>query len=529
MKLARLMAYVSLAANIALAAELAALQRQLEGLAPKPEQFTVEGFAGAHVPQRGFVADDSNWQRAAAARQSGKSFGCDGKLFRNAKQFPRSVNVLLGLKGTAVRANNWEPIWKPLMWRYGIPKRCLNETRMSCELDNGSRIMFGGTANYEHIKNQLGKRLDNGIFIVDESQDQPDKVLNPLIDSILPPMCTPTTKIVLAGVIPEVPAGRFYREGKSKRWRPHNWGRFANVHTPEARAQFAQYLEDIGFTEAFAMFQACQTPEDREVFDKHVLERGLTGVWSIIARDWLGLEVFDPGAAAFRYVAARNGFPGLWVDGKRFVGIIPDHIRARFTSYSVGIDPGARDRAAIVVVAWGPGTGLWVVEEWVTDRNAGTVWSEIGTELGRIQKAYGPSWYYADFGGSTMSLDVFGRDHGVPLVMAAKKADRRFQVDRVNDSLMRAEAWIPEGSQLEGDLLKTKWDKDARERGEFEWSSANHPDVGDAFRYAAHAFYERPARDEAPEDKTPSVARRLKLLKNQEQEGYFAAKRRRLG
>jgi hypothetical protein len=117
----------------------------------------------------------------------------------------------------------------------------------------------------------------------------------------------------------------------------------------------------------------------------------------------------------------------------------------------------------------------------------------------------------------------------VPMIAAAKKSARRFQVDRVNDGLSLGEIHIPIGSALEGDLIKTQWDKDERQKGNFEWSSHNHPDVADAFRYAAHAYYERTQVAPVVEDKTPSVARRLKLLKNQEQEGYFAAKRRRLG
>jgi len=130
----------------------------------------------------------------------------------------------------------------------------------------------------------------------------------------------------------------------------------------------------------------------------------------------------------------------------------------------IGIDPGAKDRTAIVVLGWGEDTGLWVVEEWVTDRNSGTVWSDIGEQLKRIQAKWRPSWYYADFAGSAVALDTFGRDFGVPMIMAAKKSARRFQVDRVNDGLSTGEIHIPIGSQLEGDLIKTQWDKDERNK-----------------------------------------------------------------
>lgn len=492
MKLARFMAYVSLAANIALAAELAALQRQLEGAPPVVKAWSLDGFIGDHVPARAYARDRSQWILAMCARQSAKSTTGDGILFDNAKLNPRSVNVLLGLNGKAVRRNNWVPIWKQrICATYGVPKRWNNETEMVCTLDNGSRVIFAGSDDYAHVLTYLGNNLSNAVFIIDEAQDQKDAVLDPLLDKILPPMMSPTTRIIMSGVIPDVPAGRFYRESLNPdMWSLHNWGRFANVHTPHARQQLDSFLKKRNLTEADPLIQ----------------------------RDWFGVVVFDEAARAFRYVAARNGYDG-----------IPPEVLARLTTFSVGIDPGAKDRTAIVVLGWGEDTGLWVVEEWVTDRNSGTVWSDIGEQLKRIQAKWRPSWYYADFAGSTVALDTFGRDFGVPMIMAAKKSARRFQVDRVNDGLSTGEIHIPIGSQLEGDLIKTQWDKDERNKGNFEWSSHNHPDVADAFRYGAHAYYERTQPVVVAEDKTPSVARRLKLLKNQEQEGYFAAKRRRLG
>lgn len=503
----RLRALMASALLAALAAELVQLERRQASAAPAPEKFSIAEFIGGHEPALRYAADESQWQHVMCARQSAKSTTGDGILFDNAKKRPRSNNVLLGLKGTAVRRNNWAPIWKQhISSRYGIPKRCNNETGMLCTLDNGSRVIFAGTDDYEHVLTYLGNNLDGGVFIIDEAQDQKDSVLDPLLDKILPPMMSPTTRVILSGVIPDVPAGRFWRERRmvqrpgSEEYVPsgegpyslHNWGRAANVHTPLAMQQLAKFL----------------------------LDRGLAVDDPLIQRDWFGRAIFDEAARAFRYVAARNGYHE-----------IPADIRARLTSFAVGIDPGAFDRTAIVVVGWGEGTGLWVVEEWVTDRNADTMWSQIGAQLGRIQKAYRPGWYYADFGGSKMTLDVFGRDHGVPVVHAAKKSDRRGQVDRANDLFARGEAHVPIGSALEGDLVKTQWDKDARQRGLFEWSGHNHPDVGDAFRYAAHAYFEFGPKDEAPpEDKTPSVARRLKQLKDSNKtEDYFARRARELG
>lgn len=526
---------MSLADLKSLARELVLAERQLAGQGATVEQFTVDGFVGAHVEQRRFVLDDSQWQHVMCARQSGKTVGDYGKLHRNSLRNRRSVNVFLGLKGTAVRENVWEPIVKPMMWRFGVPKRCLNETRMSCHLDNGSRILFGGTSDFSHIKNQLGKRLAKGMFIIDESQDQPDKVLSPLIDHVLPPMLTPETQVVLSGVIPDVPAGRFYREAQAKRWSKHNWGRFANVHTPEAREQFAKYVEAIGMAVAWRMSLELTTPEKRAEFDEYLTSNGLLAFWAIIQRDWFGVATFDPAATAFRYVEARNSYDGHRVDAQRFVGAVPADILAKLTNISVGIDPGAYDRCAIVVTGWGRGTGLWVLEEWVTARNSGTLWSDVGNELKRIRREYAINedtrrsfQIFADFSGSKMTLDVFSRDFGIPAVLAAKKSERRWQVDRCNDLLMEAEAWIPKGSALGEDLTKAQWDKDARSRGEFEWSSVIHPDVADAFRYASHPYLELAVSAKTVEDKNPSIKKRLARMKAERESGYFDGRRKEL-
>ena len=45
-------------------------------------------------------------------------------------------------------------------------------------------------------------------------------------------------------------------------------------------------------------------------------------------------------------------------------------------------------------------------------------------------------------------------------------------------------------ASLEEDLMRTRWDMDARERGQYKWSSHWHPDVADAGRYGLQAYYD---------------------------------------
>ncbi len=49
-------------------------------------------------------------------------------------------------------------------------------------------------------------------------------------------------------------------------------------------------------------------------------------------------------------------------------------------------------------------------------------------------------------------------------------------------------------------MIRAKWDKDARDKGLWEWDGQHHPDVGDAGSYAIPAYLET-----APKPKEPST------------------------
>lgn len=437
--------------------------------------FTLAAFAGKHADQLAAMQDRAPWQHWMCARQSGKSFGCDGVLLDNALASPRSTNLLLGLKGTGVRTNNWEPIWRRITDGY-VPSGAHNETRMLTAMPNGARVMFAGTDDLSNVKKYLGNRLDHGVVIIDEAQDQPEGVLTYLLRVLLPPMLTPTSRVILAGVLPDVPAGMFLSladwdeatksGGNGPGWAHHSWGRAANVHTPEAMQQLRDYLKAHGLT--------MDDPQ--------------------IQRDWFMQRVWDAGATAYRYDRARAGYEGAPPDG--------------LTEYSVGIDPGTRDRTAIQVWGWGKTVpDVYHVHEWVTERNANTTWSQIAEQLKIINQRFRPHAWYYDAGGSKMTLDLFLRDYGVPVVHAAVKSDLPGQVARMADLLALGRAKIMIGSALEADLLRARWDADARAKGLYRWSSVWHPDAADAARYGLRAYL-----DEYEKPRTPEQAKRQAYL-----------------
>lgn len=451
------------------------------------------------------------------ARQSGKTQGDDAILLDSGLFAPYSTNVLLGFNGPHVRTNNWEPIWKRLFDRFaGLDTDWNNETRMACTFPNGARVIFGGTDDIRHIRNVLGGRVENGVFIIDECQDQ-DPILDELLDSTLPPMLGMNARLILSGVFPDVPAGRFWRESgwverngvwvqePSRGWSRHNWGRLANVHTPDAAEVLERYLEDTGLT--------MDDPQ--------------------IVRDWLGRPAFDPTATAYRYLKARNGYDPAWPewliaayggkdergrelkyahemrvdkDGARY-GMLAAEPLDGITAFGLALDPGSNsDRASVQGWGWGTAYRVQHVFDWTSPRGArlstGDMFAVLGLAFRALQRwtarrAGGYVKCRYDAGSSQNTIDNLQRDYGIPIVLAAKKTDLIGQVERMNDLLVEGRAMVMQGSALEQDYTRARWDKDALERGQRRWSRAWHPDPSEAARYAAQDYFEgrhEPAR-----------------------------------
>jgi len=472
--------------------------------------FRAEEFAAGHVEQLAFLSDRSPWQHVMCARQSGKSWGCDGKLFENAQNYPRSVGLLLGIKGTGVRVNNWIPIWQQgVCERYSLSADCHNESQMLTTFPNEARVMFAGTDDLTNVKKYLGNRLHNCVVIIDECQDQPEHVLKYILTVLLPPMCTPTTQIIIAGVIPEMPVGYFLdlaeydaeskTGGKGPGYAHHSWARAANVHTPEAMKQLQDYLK------------------------RHNISiEDLT-----IQRDWFKRRVWSRTAGAYKYRPELNAYappvpewlaevyaqfqaegtgkhklmfahPMLEADDGARYGLMAAEPDPGMRYFAFALDPGASsDRASVQGWAWGElSKNVKHILDWTTPRGAGLATSQMFSVMGWAQKIFtgyaGPrggivDWRY-DAGSSQNTIDNLQNDYGIPVVLAAKKSDLKGQVDRNNDLLEQGRALVMMGSALEQDYQRARWDPEARARKQFRWATNWHPDPSEAARYALQKY-----------------------------------------
>lgn len=501
-------------------------------------RFDLDAFCGGHEYQLAVAHDMSPWQHLECARQSGKTEICDGILLDNAlTRNPGSTNLFLGLTGVAVRTMNWEPKWRRrLCDPAGVPDRCHNSTRMMTELPNRSRVLFAGTDDLTHVKTFLGNSLPGGVVVLDEGQDQKTDVLRYILEQLLPPMLTPTTRVILAGVLPDVEAGYFHdlalpaddparkyfdlalpngetarvsdvRGVKRNGWTLYEWGRAANVHTPGAMAAHDQYLRD----------------------------RGLTWDDPQTARDWLMRRVWIKDALAYGYDRDRNGYTptrAAWEDELlqklQELGIPVQCLMAAVPmpgvdTFSVGIDPGQADRFPVEV--WGWGKGCPVVQhvfDFTPPRDANLSWGKVARVLKYVSKHYPTGWCFYDAGTSRgPEIDNFARDTGFHVIAAAKKTDRKGQIRRVKNLFAERRAVVMIDSACEEDFRKARFGTDGR-----DWHPSWHPDPSEAARYALAPYFDT-YKPEAPPKPAPTpyelaMARAAAEAKVQPRVGYHA-------
>jgi hypothetical protein len=286
-------------------------------------------------------------------------------------------------------------------------------------------------------------------------------------------------------------------------WSHHEWGRAANVHTPDAMADLQRYLK----------------AQSIDINDPQ------------IQRDWFMKRVWDLAATAYRYDRTKNGYVATepeWLDeelealalhpmladvralylrtqqpldgGARF-GLMAAVPHDGIDSFSCAIDPGSRDRFSVEVTGWGEETQeVQHVFEWSSPRSAQLAWSHIGPVLGLVRRRFDPDHWRYDAGSSLNELDVFKRDYDVPAIAAAKKADLHGQVSRGKDLLVQGRATVMEGSALEEDLQRARWDPEARAKQQWRWAAAWHPDPSESWRYSLDPYFDLyvppPADDE---------------------------------
>lgn len=402
------------------------------------------------------------------------------------------VQLYFGKTKAAVRLSIWGKIWKPFIEKFYKGKCTHNDTSMVTTWVTGAVVAFTGTDDKAHVETYMGNKLRRAV--IDEAQNQAPSVLNPLADEILPPSLSDQGgQMILAGTIPEVPAGKFYETWNlGEGWLKRNWSRFDNPFMGTREEQLAKLDHYLLTT-------------------KHLITD------SIVRRDWFGEFVFSTDATAYPYQVQRNGYvpeEPEWLEEfiRQFQGdpmfehihrtIRPNDGSARHGMmaavpvdgvevFACAIDPGAKDRFTIEVIGWGSGTPIVQhVFEFSSKRKAHLRWSQLDPIRRKIQEVYNPSWWFYDAQGSSVVLDTFVGDTGLPALMPAAKAGLHGQVERVGDLMVLGHDKTMVGSAAEEDYQKAQWNADARAKLQWSWDSKWHPDPAESKRYATAAYFD---------------------------------------
>jgi len=483
-----------------LARELAHLEQ-----ARSRQGFDIKVYADGHARQLEVLEAARRERRILLmmARQTGKSWSIAGAHMDRAMS-RTATNLAFGLTGPSVRNTFWEPVWKPLTARWKLPVDH-HDTTMTTRWANGSRTLFSGTDDVRHIQNVLGGRLDGSLVTIDECQSQPRDVFVAMLKTILPPMLTSTSTLMLAGTIPEAPGGPWWLESQKASWWQRSWGRLDNIHTPEARA----------------------------VLDAHLRDNGLTELDPTIQRDWFGnRDAFDPNARAYHYREDRNSYKPArpaWVDriqlksGKAWGADPP----AGLDTFSAALDPGASDPCGVVILGWSSKGGpVWHLFDWVSGYDARLSLDDMVDVLKQARDAIGGrNWQYRYDTNSQNEINAFQHSHGVPSIKAATKADMAGQIRRLNNMLGNRTFNVIEGSNLAQDFVTARLDQAKLADNQWAWTNDYHPTASECARYALAGFWE--ALPAAPKPPVPADPFEAELARARALENVPAYLRRR--
>lgn len=485
--------------------------------------FTPEAVAAGHDFQLEFIRCLLRWIILMTSRRAGKTVGIAGRYGVRSMRTPGGNRVYLALTAKQAREIMWEPIWIPMCERFRLPVTH-NETRMITKFANGSKVRLGGTDDIAAIKSELGSGLDEAA--VDECQDQPERVLRPLLTRILPPALTDRRGTLIAsGVVPEVDAGYYMDLWRESNWEKFNWSQMDNPHMKDPMGELMEYLEkNPGLTVKSPVIQ-------RERFGKFVYDSEETAYrydpglnsYDPEPPDWLA-DAFGgqlpeeitsrPGVLSWKYLHPTKRDDGT--GGARY-GVMASKPRPGINRFSAAIDPGSADRASLVVIGWGSETReIQQVFEWSTPRNARVTWNDIASIGALVAWAFDPECWFYDAGSSQNELDTFSADYGIPVIHAAKKSDTKGQIRRNNDLLTKGLLKVMKGSALAEDYGKARRDKNTPAGGPWTWASQWHPDPSESGRYSLQGYWDSFAEPETPKTEADEIKHRQRFPKRDE-------------
>ncbi len=448
---------------------------------------TSSGATGRlHVPQFKCVNDNARFIVACLPRRSGKTMMEAIRAVQLCTSKPNAVVWYLSFSIGYGIDTFTDGCLRGLLKRFDITAD-VREGGAFIEFPNGSSISIRGIDDVHSIEKLRGRNPPDLVFL-DEAQSMREQILAPMVNNIIrPALLDRGGTMIVTGTPSPVPAGFFYDIWTNGRWSRHSWTLYDNP--TKSREYYNAFLE------------------------KERQDRGITEADPAYRREWLGEWAIEEELRVYKYGAINHVVGDVeeftlaqGIRGRRCITrhpLLSAHHK-HLWRYAVGIDIGSGDRTAIVVLGQHLNdTHIFQVYEWVINRKQEPVQSDIVKELKFIRQEYGPlSWFFDSGGaGGKLFMTTLQRDHGFPLIEAAKKTDRRGQIDSVNTWLRKGQLLIPNVSSVAEDMLKSIWDANKLKEGTWEYSPTWHPDPAEAMRYCAtgiHPWFYKAKNWESP-------------------------------
>lgn len=427
-----------------------------------------------HAHQLAAVNDNARFIVACLPRRSGKTMFEAIRAILKCLSKPNAVVWYLSFTISYGIDTFTDGCLRGLLKRFDVTAT-VAEGGAYVEFPNGSCISVRGIDDVHSIEKLRGRNPPDLVFL-DECQSMREQLLNPMVNNIIrPALLDRGGTLIVTGTPSPVPAGFFYNIWTNPRWSRRSWTLYDNP--AKTREYYDAFLE------------------------KERQDRGITEADPAYRREWLGEWAIEEELRVYKYGVLNN------IEGTRSDFKLPNGITGTQTTtrhplmsahhrhmwrHAVGIDIGSGDRTAIVVLGQHMhDTHVFQVFEWVIHRKQEPVQSDVVDILRFIRTEYGPMHWFFDSGGAggKLFMTTLQRDHGFPFIEAARKTDRRGQIDSVNTWLRRGQLLIPNVSCVAEDAMKTIWDADKLKAGVWEYSPTWHPDPMEALRYCATGIF----------------------------------------
>jgi hypothetical protein len=456
-----------------------------------------------HERALAFLTSANRYRIACAGRQSAKTWSVFCAMIDVALRKEYAQGLYLSFSKAAAERTTW-PTLKRILRAYNIDATIV-ETKQRLDFPNGSQLYFLGSASKDYVETFRGTTLD--IAVVDEAGSTPSSRLRPLVDGVLA-HCLRVSRgpLLVIGTPPRKRIGWFADQWfKPNSWTKIQWNGSHNPFVPDFDEYVAEECGRLGVTIDDPQIQRELFAEWIEDSSRAVLPN-FSAEQNTFVPDESTVARFDDGFAIRAVQRQPLGLPdGTWY-------------------YSMGVDPGSRDRLAVQVSAWCDASpNLYQVAEFVAKRDANHPLSVLVDHIRRFFALYGVMPVYVDTSGKDL-INTLQKDHHIHSVQAARKVDREGQIVRVNSLCSQRRLQIVRGSALAVDCQLTEWDeRKAHVEGPRRYTDSHHPDGLDAFRYSLGVEYWNLAK---PEDKRSNDEKVADLRKTHIQELLEASRRR---